>query len=42
MKKIALAVLGGLVATVAHAGPPDWSKVAERKIKVFYPRVLSG
>ena len=37
MKKIALAVLGGLVATVAHAGPPDWSKVAERKIKVFYP-----
>ncbi len=37
MKKIALAVMGAFVATAASAGAPDWSKVAERKIKVFYP-----
>jgi hypothetical protein len=37
MKKIALTVLGAFVASGAYAGAPDWSKVAERKIKVFYP-----
>ena len=37
MKKIALAVFGACLAAGAQAGAPDWSKVAERKIKVFYP-----
>ena len=37
MKKIAVAVMGMCVAGVAFAAPPDWSKVTERKIKVFYP-----
>ena len=37
MKKIALAVLGTFLAAGAQAGAPDWSKVTERKIKVFYP-----
>jgi len=37
MKKIALAVTGVLVAGGAWAGAPDWSKVTERKVKLFYP-----
>ncbi len=37
MKKIAVAVMGMCVAGVSFAAPPDWSKVTERKIKVFYP-----
>jgi hypothetical protein len=37
MRKIALAVMGMFVAGGAWAGAPDWSKVAEHKIKVFYP-----
>ena len=37
MKKIALAVMGLFAAGSAVAGAPDWSKVTERKIKLFYP-----
>lgn len=37
MKKIALAVMSVMVAGGAYAGAPDWSKVTERKIKLFYP-----
>jgi len=37
MKKIALAVTGVFVAGGAWAGAPDWSKVTERKVKLFYP-----
>jgi hypothetical protein len=37
MKKIAVAVMGIFVAGGSFAAPPDWSKVTERKIKVFYP-----
>jgi hypothetical protein len=37
MKKIALAVMGACLAGGAYAGAPDWSKVTERKIKLFYP-----
>lgn len=37
MKRIALAVMGAVFAGGAFAAPPDWSKVTERKIKVFYP-----
>lgn len=37
MKKIALAVLGMFVAGGVCAAEPDWSKVTERKIKLFYP-----
>lgn len=37
MKRIALAVAGMFMAGGAFAGAPDWSKVTERKIKVFYP-----
>ena len=37
MKRIALAVMGVFVAGGALAGAPDWSKVTERKIKLFYP-----
>lgn len=37
MKRIAMAVLGAFAAGGAYAGAPDWSQVAERKIKVFYP-----
>jgi len=37
MRKMALAVMGVFVAGGAWAGAPDWSKVAEQKIKVFYP-----
>lgn len=37
MKRIALAVMGIFVSGGAFAAPPDWSKVTERKIKVFYP-----
>lgn len=37
MKKIALAVMGVFVAAGAFAAEPDWSKVTERKIKMFYP-----
>jgi hypothetical protein len=37
MKKIAVAVMGLFVAGGAFAGAPDWSKVTERKIKLFYP-----
>lgn len=37
MKKIALTVMGTLVAGGACAGAPDWSKVTERKVKLFYP-----
>jgi hypothetical protein len=37
MKKIALAVTGVFIASSAWAGAPDWSKVTERKIKLFYP-----
>lgn len=40
MNKIALAVMGAFVTGVAgsaYAAAPDWSKVPERKIKVFYP-----
>ncbi len=37
MKKIALAVMGVFVAGGAFAAEPDWSKVTERKIKMFYP-----
>ena len=37
MKKTALAVMSALVAGGAYAGAPDWSKVTERKVKLFYP-----
>jgi hypothetical protein len=37
MKKIALAVMGLCIAAAAQAGAPDWNKVAERKMKLFYP-----
>jgi len=37
MKKIAVAVMGMCVAGGSFAAPPDWNKVTERKIKVFYP-----
>ena len=40
MKTIALAVMGAMSAMVAGsalAAAPDWSKVTERKIKMFYP-----
>jgi hypothetical protein len=37
MKKIALAVMGAFVAGGATAGAPDWDKVTERKVKLFYP-----
>jgi len=37
MNKIAVAVMGMFVAGGAFAAPPDWSKVPERKIKLFYP-----
>jgi len=36
MKKIAFGVVGALVASGAFAAP-DWSKVPQRKITVFYP-----
>jgi len=37
MKKIVLAVMGVMVVAGAYAGAPDWSKVPERKVKLFYP-----
>lgn len=37
MKKIALAVLSAFIAGGVCAAEPDWSKVTERKIKLFYP-----
>ncbi len=37
MKKIVLAVMGVMVGAGANAGAPDWSKVPERKVKLFYP-----
>jgi hypothetical protein len=37
MKKIAVAVMGVFVAGGAYAAAPDWSKVTERKVKLFYP-----
>lgn len=37
MKKIAWAVFAVCAAGTATAGAPDWSKVTERKIKLFYP-----
>lgn len=37
MKRIALAVTSLFIAGGAYAGAPDWSKVAERKMKLFYP-----
>ena len=37
MNKIAVAVMGMFVAGGSFAAPPDWSKVPERKIKLFYP-----
>ncbi|MEW6164689.1 MAG: ethylbenzene dehydrogenase-related protein [Pseudomonadota bacterium] len=37
MKKVAFAVMGAFAAAGATAGEPDWSKVTERKIKLFYP-----
>ncbi|MDO8958609.1 MAG: ethylbenzene dehydrogenase-related protein, partial [Rhodocyclaceae bacterium] len=37
MNKISWAVMGAFVASGAFAAPPDWNKVTERKIKLFYP-----
>jgi hypothetical protein len=37
MKMSTLTVMGVLIAGSALAAPPDWSKVTERKIKLFYP-----
>lgn len=37
MKKTGLAVIGFCAASVAYAAAPDWSKVPERKMKLFYP-----
>jgi len=37
MNKIAVAVMGMFIAGGAWAAPPDWSKVPERKVKLFYP-----
>lgn len=37
MKRIALAVTSLFIAGGAYAGAPDWSKVAERKMKLFFP-----
>jgi hypothetical protein len=37
MKKIVLAVMGACLAGGAYAAAPDWSKVTERKFKLFYP-----
>ncbi|MGB7502869.1 MAG: ethylbenzene dehydrogenase-related protein, partial [Azonexus sp.] len=37
MNKIAVAVIGMFIAGGACAAPPDWSKVPERKVKLFYP-----
>jgi hypothetical protein len=37
MKRISAIVTGLVAAGSALAGAPDWSKVAERKIKVFFP-----
>ncbi|WP_172600027.1 ethylbenzene dehydrogenase-related protein [Sulfuricystis multivorans] len=37
MKKIAWAFMGVFAAGGVFAGEPDWSKVTERKIKLFYP-----
>jgi hypothetical protein len=37
MKKIALAVMTICMTGAASAGAPDWSKVTERKVKLFYP-----
>lgn len=37
MTKMIWAIMGAFVAGGALAAPPDWSKVTERKIKLFYP-----
>lgn len=37
MKKAILAVTAACFAGAAFAGAPDWSKVTERKITLFYP-----
>ncbi|MBU1237376.1 MAG: hypothetical protein KJ634_14260 [Gammaproteobacteria bacterium] len=37
MRKIALAAMCMFAASVVQAGAPDWSKVTERKFKLFYP-----
>ena len=37
MKKIASAVMGVFFIGGAYAAEPDWGKVPERKIKLFYP-----
>ena len=37
MKKISLAVMGLCAASAVQAGAPDWNKVSERKMKLFYP-----
>ncbi|MCX7897939.1 MAG: ethylbenzene dehydrogenase-related protein [Rhodocyclaceae bacterium] len=37
MKKIAFAVMGAFFASHGFTAEPDWSKVTERKIKLFYP-----
>ncbi len=37
MDKISWALMGMIVAGSACAAPPDWNKVTERKVKLFYP-----